>query len=142
MSKFGPIVVLEDDPDDQDILKTVIMRLQIRNELVIFNSADDAFDYLKDTSEQPFIILSDINIPVENGIEFKRRIDKDEELRKKSIPFIFYSTSVDPVTVTEAYTKLTVQGFFKKPDSIKEIENRMKMIIDYWLNCKHPNSRD
>ena len=140
MAKEGPIIILEDDADDESLLEDILRDLKITNKLIWFNKADDAFHYLKNTSEQPFIIFSDVNLPQQNGIEFKRQIDADKELRKKSIPFIFYSTSADQRAVNEAYTKMTVQGFFKKGDSLEEIKSDIKVIFDYWQKCKHPNA--
>jgi CheY-like chemotaxis protein len=140
MAKSGPIVVLEDDADDEAILNNILKELNIANKLVWFTKADEAFHYLLTTTEQPFIIFSDINLPGQNGIEFKRRIDSDPQLRKKSIPFVFYSTYVDQRSVNEAYTKMTVQGFFEKSNSYSAIKTNIKLIIDYWLACRHPNS--
>jgi CheY-like chemotaxis protein len=140
--KSGPIIVLEDDADDKEVLEGILKELNVKNKLVWFSGSEAAFQYLKTTSEQPFIIISDVNIPRENGIEFKRRIDNDPYLRKKSIPFVFYSTSVKEETVTEAYSELTVQGFFKKGNSLEEIKRHIKLIVDYWQVCRHPNSKD
>lgn len=140
MAKSGPIIVLEDDVDDEAILKAILKELNIENELVCFAKADEAFQYLKTTSQQPFIILSDVNLPGQSGLEFKRRLDSDEELRRKSIPFIFYSTSVSQKAVDIAYTQLTVQGFFQKHDSYNGIRDSIKLILDYWRACRHPNS--
>jgi CheY-like chemotaxis protein len=140
--KSGPIIVLEDDVDDKEVLEGILKELKVKNKLVWFSGSEAAFQYLKTTSEQPFIIISDVNIPRENGIEFKRRIDNDPYLRQKSIPFVFYSTSVKEETVTEAYSELTVQGFFKKGNSHEEIKRHIKLIVDYWQVCRHPNSKD
>lgn len=140
MSKSGPIIILEDDSDDQGILEDVLRDLNVKNKLVWFTIADEAFRYLKSTPEQPFIIFSDVNLPGQNGIEFKKKIDNDHQLRKKSIPFVFYSTSVDQGIVNEAYTKMTVQGFFQKKHLYDEIKKHIKLIIEYWQVCKHPNS--
>ena len=141
MAKSGPIIVLEDDADDEGILEDILKELNIENRLVWFTRSDDAFQYLKTTFDQPFIIFSDVNLPGLNGIEFKRRIDNDEELRKKSIPFVFYSTSVDQQAVNAAYTKMTVQGFFQKGKSYVEIKKDIRLILDYWRVCEHPNSK-
>lgn len=139
MAKPGPIVVLEDDLDDQSILEDILKELDVPNKSVWFTNGSDAFHYLKTTEEEPFIIFSDVNLPGQNGIEFKRQIDNDKELRKKSIPFVFFSTSVNKNAVNEAYTKMTVQGFFKKSDKYEEIKRTVKLILDYWYLCKHPN---
>lgn len=138
--KSGPIIVVEDDADDKEVLEGILRELKVSNKLVWFRKSNEAFQYLKTTSEQPFIIISDVNLPIENGIEFKRRIDNDPYLRHKSIPFIFYSTSVGQKTVNEAYTQLTVQGFFQKGSSYDEIKKHINLIVHYWQVCRHPNN--
>jgi CheY-like chemotaxis protein len=138
--KSGPIILLEDDADDQDIFEEVLKELQIPNRLIWFTDADEAFVYLKKTADQPFIIFSDVNIPRKNGVEFKRQIDNDPDLRKKSIPFVFYSTAADQPTINEVYTEMTVQGFFKKSNSFAESVKHIGFILEYWKICKHPNT--
>ena len=140
MSKIGPIVVVEDDLDDQEMIKEAMQDLGIKNELIFFDRSLNAFGFLKSTNQQPFLILSDVNLPIQNGIEFKQQIDEDKQLRQKSIPFIFYSTAVDKNSVDTAYKDLTVQGFFKKKNKYEELKSDLKLIVDYWANCKHPNS--
>ena len=108
--------------------------------MVLLDNCNDALNYLKTTADQPFVIFCDVNMPGLSGIEFKRRIDDDQQLRRKSIPFVFYSTSVDQKTVNEAYTQMTVQGFFQKKNSIEAIKNAIRLILDYWSECKHPNT--
>jgi len=138
--KSGPIIVIDDDADDRAIFESVLDELTIDNKRLWFINCKDAFDYLLKTDEQPFVIFCDVNIPGLAGIEFKRQIDKDPSLRKKSIPFIFYSTSVDQATVNEAYTQMTVQGFFQKKDRYEEVKKDIKLILEYWHECRHPNT--
>ena len=141
MAKSGPIIVLEDDADDKSIFEEILQDLEITNKLIWFTKTAETLEYLKTTSEQPFIIFSDINLPVQNGIDFKKELDNDEQLRKKSIPFVFYSTSVDQKTVNDAYTKMTVQGFFQKKNTYNELKETIRLIVAYWEECKHPNSK-
>ncbi len=139
--KSGPIILIEDDNDDQDVFQDILKDLQVPNSVIWFRNCDDAFSYLKTTSEQPFIIFCDVNLPGLNGVICKQQIDDDKELRKKSIPFVFYSTSVDQKTVNDAYTKMTVQGFFQKKSTYSELRDTIKVIVDYWEECKHPNTK-
>lgn len=132
--------MIEDDLDDKEVLEGIFRELHVTNKLLWFTKSEEAFGYLKTTSDQPFIVLCDVNLPMENGVSFKKRIDDDPYLRKKSIPFVFYSTSVDQKTVNEAYTKMTVQGFFRKGNSFEEIKKTIKLIMDYWMLCRHPNA--
>lgn len=136
----GPIILIDDDTDDKDVFVDILKDLQIPNPVIWFQNCSDAFTYLKETTEQPFIIFCDLNLPGLSGIECKRNMDADKQLRKKSIPFVFCSTTADQKTVNEAYIKMTVQGFFQKPNSYTEHKNMMKLIMDYWGLCRHPNS--
>ena len=140
MARNGPIILVEDDADDEELFETALNELKILNKLIWFRVCDDAFHYLKTTTDQPLIIFSDMNLPRESGIEFKRRIDNDKQLRQRSIPFVFYTTTIQKNVVTEAYTQLTVQGFFQKPFQYSEMKDLLKLILDYWHVCKHPNN--
>jgi CheY-like chemotaxis protein len=140
MANVGPIVMIEDDPDDQDTFLIVLEQLNIKNKVHFFESPAEAWSYLRDTSHQPFIIFCDVNLPGESGLEFKKKIDDHPPLKEKSIPFVFYSTSVDAQSVAHAYKDITVQGFFKKEKSLQGIQNAMKVIFDYWQLSRHPNS--
>jgi len=138
--KTGPIILIEDDADDKDVFQDILKDLKITNVVMWFQNCDDAFSFLKSSSEQPFIIFCDVNLPGISGIECKRQIDENKELRKKSIPFVFCTTSADQKSVDDAYTKMTVQGFFKKKNTYDELKETIKLIIAYWSECKHPNA--
>lgn len=140
MAKSGPIVLVDDDADDSEMLAMVFAELKIRNRIINFADTDDAFRFLKETADNPFLILSDINLPRQNGLEFKKKIDNDPQLRRKSIPFLFFSTSVDKKAVDMAYEEMTVQGYFQKPNSFEELKDVMKVIMNYWRLSREPNS--
>jgi response regulator RpfG family c-di-GMP phosphodiesterase len=138
--KSGPIILIEDDVDDKEILEEVLKELQVNNELIWFSNCLDAYEYLLNTTQRPFIIISDVNLPGQNGLEFKRHIDQNHLLRNKSIPFIFYSTAVPQESVNIAYKEMSVQGFFQKEQNYEMIKSKIKNIVEYWKDCKHPNS--
>ena len=139
--RSGPIILIEDDVEDKDVFQDILNDLKIFNPVIWFQNCDDAFSYLKMTPEQPFIIFCDLNLPGLSGIECKRQIDDNKELKKKSIPFVFFSTSVDQKAVENAYTQMTVQGFFQKKNTYSELKDTVKLILAYWDECKHPNSK-
>lgn len=139
MPKNGPIILIDDDADDQEILQEILKNLNVKNDLVIFKNGHEAEAYLRTTADRPFLILCDINMPVMNGLELRTLIESDPVLKQKSIPFIFLSTTGNPIAVRKAYD-LTVQGFFQKQNNLEELTNNLKMIIEYWRTCLHPNS--
>lgn len=139
MSKNGPIVIIEDDPDDKEMLESIVRELGVKNEIKWFPETQSAFQFLSETTESVFLIFCDINMPGKNGIEFKRDIDANPRLRKKSIPFLFLSTQANQRDVNQAYTEMTVQGFFKKASRYGEAKEMLRNIFDYWSSCQHPN---
>ena len=139
MSDLNPIIILEDDIDDHEIFTEALNALGVKNELIIFTHATKALDFLLVTPRQPFLILSDINLPGMNGLIFRSVIQQNEYLKTKSIPFIFFTTGTSKHQVKAAYD-LTVQGFFIKPSSFMELQLRLKTIVEYWSSCLHPNA--
>ncbi len=139
MAKTGPILILEDDHDDREIYDKVFTSLGVKNEIKYFEGGDDLLRYLQVTLDQPFLILSDINLPRMSGIELRRIIDADPFLRRKSIPFVFLTTVESKEVVEEVY-ELAVQGYFVKQYLLNDIEKQIKQILDYWKECKHPNT--
>ena len=121
-----PIIILEDDMDDQEIMKEVLEDLQVPYRIDFYVHAKDLLDYLYTTNESPFLILSDVNLPSMNGLELRKIIFENEYLRVKSIPFVFFSTSSDEYAVKQAYD-LTVQGYFVKQYSIPDIKATLKL---------------
>ena len=142
MARAGPIIIVDDDEDDQEIINDVLNQVASVNKRIFFSNCDAALLYLRTTSDQPFIILCDINLPKQNGLDFKREIDQDNYLRHKSIPFIFFSTAIDQRSVDIAYKEMTVQGFFKKKARMEELKKTLSLIIEYWMECRHPNSEE
>ena len=132
---------MEDDLDDQEFIIECLQILDVKNVVHAFDDGREALSFLKTMKGQPFMIISDVNLPVMNGLQLKAEIQNNEKLRAKSIPFIFLSTSADAKAVEEAF-KLSVQGFFVKENTFEGIKQQLKQIIDYWKSCKHPNFQE
>ena len=138
MNHTGPIIIIEDDLDDQEILAEVLKELDYKNEVIFFSDGEKALTYLTSTETEPFIIFSDINMPKLNGMELRAKIHENEDLRIKSIPYLFFSTVAEQKSVVDAYSK-SVQGFFIKPSNFNELRDLMKNIVEYWQKCVSPN---
>jgi len=140
MSLKGPIISIEDDEDDQYLIGQVIRQLNLPNSLHFFSNGQTALNYLKTTVEQPFLILCDINMPIMNGLELRKEINGSEYLRNKSIPFVYLTTAANNQLVRDAYDSM-VQGFYKKAIDYSGLNQQLKLIVEYWQNCLHPNSQ-
>ena len=138
MNKNGPIIIIEDDMDDQEMLVEIFQKLGYANQIVYFADGNKALEYLNKTDTQPFLILSDINMPKINGFELRNKVFTNEQLHIKCIPYLFFTTAADKKSVIDAYS-LSVQGFFKKPDSMEGLESTIRKIVEYWKECIAPS---
>jgi CheY-like chemotaxis protein len=138
MNKNGAIVIVEDDMEDQEMFSEVFNELNYKNEIIFFNDGQEALAYLTEKTSEPFIVFSDINMPKLNGIELRKQIHENEDIRMKTIPYLFFTTTAEQEAVVDAYSK-SIQGFFIKPVSFQELKSTIKIIVEYWQKCESPN---
>jgi CheY-like chemotaxis protein len=91
----------------------IFKELNYDNKPIFFTDSLLALEYLTDTDIEPFLVLSDINMPKLNGMELREKVHNNEDLRLKSIPYLFFSTSAEQRHVIDAYSR-SIQGFFVK----------------------------
>jgi CheY-like chemotaxis protein len=80
MNKNGPILVIEDDEDDKEIILEVFKTLDYGNEIIFFYDGNEALEYLNNNPDlKPFLILSDINMPKLNGFALRDQVQNNED---------------------------------------------------------------
>lgn len=141
MNTNGPVIVIEDDEDDQQFLTEIFEKLNYGNKIIFFVDGKLALDFLTRTDITPFLILSDINMPRIDGMALRNMVKQNEKLNVKCIPYLFFTTAADKKFVIDAYS-MSVQGFFKKPKTYDKLESTIKVIMDYWKECISPNQFD
>ena len=133
------IMLVEDDPGDQKIIKMSLKEQRIANVPVVASSAEEAIDYLEknkiDCREAlPDLILLDLNMPGMGGKEFLRLIKADPEL--EAIPVVILTTSDSDKDILESF-KLQAAGYVRKPVNITDFQEVMRTLTDYWFTiCK------
>jgi CheY-like chemotaxis protein len=139
MMRGGPILIIDDDLDDQELLEETFSSLEYPNQVIFFTNGNDALEYLEKADTQPALVISDVNMPEISGFELKKKINRSKVIQHGQIPFIFLTTSAERGTVTDAFS-LSDQGFFTKPNSMECLRNTIKTIVEYWLNCCTPGA--
>lgn len=134
----GPVIVIEDDEDDRDIFREAFKFLNYPNKIIFFNSGLEAYKFLSYTKTIPFLILSDINMPVWNGFDLKKKINDTPALKEKCIPYLFFSTGISSEMIITAYT-VSAQGYFFKGNSMSELIKTLTIIMEYWKICAAPS---
>lgn len=139
MLKKLPIIIVEDDLDDQDSLRDAFESLKYLNKLYFFGDGQAALDFLNNTDIQPFLILCDINMPKLNGFDLKSKLRTTRAMDLRCVPYVFFSTANSQQVVGDAYS-LFVQGFFVKQNTMLELKKTIKVIMEYWERCTSPSS--
>lgn len=138
LNKNGPVIIIEDDPEDQEFLVEIFRKLNYQNKILFFFDGEEALEHINTTHDLPFLILSDINMPKLNGFALREKLKTDKKLSNKCIPYLFFSTAVNQQSVINAYSE-SVQGFFAKQNSMVELEKTIVVIMEYWRRCAAPN---
>jgi len=133
----GEIIFVDDQPGEEAIMKYALAQGNWKVSMKFFTDAEKALEYLKKTMEEIFLIISDISMPKMNGFDFKKIIDANPALLRKSIPFIYVTNSSEKKDIEQAYDN-KVQGYFQKPVDIDEASRMLDKIFNYWLVSKHP----
>ncbi|OXG04410.1 response regulator receiver domain-containing protein [Flavobacterium araucananum] len=121
------IVIAEDDCDDADIICQTFTKNPDFIKVTLVANGEELLNYLKDTAnENPDVILTDINMPILDGIEALNEILNNNDL--KSIPCFVYSTSINP-SYKEKCDQLGVKAYLIKPYSMQDFEEIPKSIL-------------
>jgi len=76
-------------------------------------------------------------MPVIDGFQLRNKIHTDALLQTKCIPYLFFTSTSNRKEVEKAYG-LSVQGFFVKPDTVQALQNTIRKIMEYWIECIAP----
>ena len=138
MDKSGPIIIIDDDLDDQDLLRELFTELNLKNEVFIFPEGESALNYLSDPKVHPFIIISDIKMPKMDGFELRKQLCT-RSVHSKATPFLFFTTGSTAQVLNNAYTH-SVQGIFQKPVRYNDWKETISNIVQYWTTCMTPSN--
>lgn len=131
----GDIILIEDDADDREILieafDQVMTENNYDNRLVVIEDSSVVINYLKSTKTEPFILLSDINMPKVDGFTLRDQISCDPELNDRCTPYLFLTTINSSDYISKAYQR-PIQGYFAKPLTFLGYKKLIADILSYW----------
>ena len=114
--------------EDDVIMLKAISRILEKNGYQVVSAKDgkQAFDIL-DTQKDFDLIITDIMLPYNNGLEIVAKTRTDSELR--DIPIIIISSVGNEEIVRESF-RLGAEDFIKKPVMSSELLIKIKRLID------------
>jgi CheY-like chemotaxis protein len=122
------ILLGEDDPDDQHLLKEVFASIDRSFILFFVDSGKEVLSALEKLKEEhkPCLIVLDYNMPGLNGADILRELNKNELYR--DIPKMIWSTSG-----SEKYKSVCLQlgaaDYVIKPSNAKELEKVARYML-------------
>jgi two-component system response regulator len=134
----GPILLVEDNPDDVLLTLRAFAKNHFRNEIVVANDGDLALQLLFPEGGgalRPALILLDINLPKIDGLEVLRRI-RDHD-RTRSLPVVVLTTSNEERDILESY-RIGANSFVRKPVVFGEFVEAANVLGVYWLLVNQP----
>ncbi len=136
----SPLVYIDDDEDDQFLFQTAISELKLGCPIRSFTDGAQALAYLVSTMERPLMILSDMNMPLMDGLELHRMIDENALLKSQRIPFVYFTTEASPDQLQRAHQS-GIQGFHIKAQNYDALKEQLRMIVNYWqISIRHKYS--
>lgn len=68
MTTGGPIIIVDDDPNEHLFIKSAIEDFKYNNSVISFQKAKEALKYLQTTKDSPFLVLCDVHMPEMDGL--------------------------------------------------------------------------
>jgi CheY-like chemotaxis protein len=139
MNPTGPILLVEDNPDDVFFMRRACKSAGLQNPLQVAEDGDKAIDYLAGTGQfadratypLPCVTLLDLKLPGKDGLEVLGWIQGREEFTTRVV--IVLTTSREPRDIQEAY-RLGANAYLVKPTSPTQLAEIVAAIKAFWID--------
>lgn len=143
MATDRPILLVEDNPDDEALTLRAFAKNKIANPVVVARDGVEALDYLfgtgihagRDIAAKPSVVLLDLKLPRIDGLEVLRRIRADNQTRL--LPVVILTTSKEQQDIYEAYS-LGANSYIRKPVDFEKFIHAVGQLALYWLSLNEP----
>ncbi|MDT8403288.1 response regulator [Sulfuriflexus sp.] len=132
------ILLVEDNPDDEELTLRALRHHNIANDLVIARDGVEALDYLfttgkyadKDPDEFPQVVLLDLKLPKIDGLEVLKKMRADE--RTKCLPVVVLTSSNEEKDIVDSYN-FGANSYVRKPVDFVQFIAAAEQLGMYWL---------
>lgn len=132
------ILLVEDNPDDEELTLRALKKNNIQNEVVIARDGAEAIDYLFGTgkyagraiSQVPSVTLLDLKLPKVDGLEVLKRIRTHAQT--KFLPVVILTSSKEEQDLITGYS-LGANSYIRKPVDFSQFIDAVRQLGLYWL---------
>lgn len=132
------ILLVEDNPDDVQLIIRSLKRSKISNEIIVVSDGEEALEWLfcegryadRDTDVEPAVILLDIRMPKVDGLEVLERLRADA--RTQYYPVVILTSSREEEDLLRSY-ELGANSYVRKPVDFSEFSKAVQQLSLFWL---------
>lgn len=125
------MLIVDDDPDDRQIVKDALLEFKNERDYVLLENGDKLMEYLHSVdSGLPCLILLDLNMPGKDGRIALKEIKSNKNFQH--IPIIVLTTSSLEKDREISYA-LGANCFITKPNSYTKLIEIMESIVKLWV---------
>ena len=130
----APILLVEDNPDDEALTLRAFKRSNVVNDVEVVRDGQEALDYLfgngAPTRPSPAMILLDLKLPKVDGLEVLKQIRAHE--RTKLIPVVILTSSREEADLVATYGH-GANSYVRKPVDFNQFAESVRQLGLYWL---------
>ena len=138
MNARGPILLVEDNPDDVFFMRRAAQAAKIENPIHVVTDGTQAIEYLsgagafadRNAHPLPCVILLDLKLPGMSGLDVLGWMRGRPEFTTAVV--IVLTTSREPRDVHEAY-RLGANAYLVKPTSPTQLAELLGAIKIFWI---------
>ena len=130
------ILLVEDNPDDEELALRALRRNKVLNEIAVARDGRQALDYLLDESKPlPALVLLDWKLPKVSGLEVLQQLRANG--RTAILPIVILTTSQEEQDLLDGY-RSGCNSFIRKPVDFVQFTEAMRQLQMYWLVLNEP----
>jgi two-component system response regulator len=138
MSDDRTILIVEDNPDDEEFTLRALHRAKVTNEIVVTRDGAEAVDYLygngvyagRDPKRLPAVVLLDLKLPKMSGLDVLRRMRSEPETR--FTPVVILTSSSEEEDMLRSY-EFGANSYVRKPVEFADFANAVARLGVYWM---------
>jgi two-component system response regulator len=138
MKPSSRILLVEDNPDHQELTLMTLAENNVLNEVVVASDGLEALEYLfgtgryegRDPREVPALVLLDLKLPKLSGIDVLRRVRDDD--RTRFVPVVILTSSSEEEDIV-ASLKHGANSYVRKPVDFGRFVEQVQRLQVYWL---------
>ena len=140
------ILIVEDNPDDEEFTLRALRRAKVTNEIVVTRDGSEALDYLygtgafagRDVAVTPAVVLLDLKLPKMSGIDVLRRMRSEEATRYT--PVVVLTSSSEDEDMLRSYAS-GANSYVRKPVDFAAFASAVAQLGVYWMLLNQPPPR-